>query len=398
MRWMKWLGVMIGLGVFGFGLGAGLNLTRTRPAVNARGPLAGFNLVSDARAAVAAGESVRHTRNVDIAREVSPAVVSIGVTKTTYGRQYNRFYDDLFFAPYRFGPRTENLPYLGSGFIMDEQGHVVTNYHVVEDADSINITLTDQRMFSAELLDADVYVDVALLKIEKLGQGEELPVIKLGDSDDIMIGEPVLAIGNPFGPLIEDPRPSVSAGVISALNRSFRPQSSRGYQRTYEHMIQTDAAINPGNSGGPLINMDAEVIGINTFIFSRSGDSSSVGFSIPINRAKRVAEEIMRYGELRALRIDLEVLSLTPPIIQMLRLQAREGALVRAIDIGGPAERAGLEPGDVIVAVDDIEIRNKNDFDGTFRTRTVGEKMGLIVIRGDQRLDLEYMIEEGRRN
>ncbi|HOE97693.1 MAG TPA: trypsin-like peptidase domain-containing protein, partial [Candidatus Sumerlaeota bacterium] len=278
-------------------------------------------------------------------------------------------------------------------FIIDKEGHVLTNYHVVEDASGISVTLTDRRTLRASLMDADRYLDIALLKIEGLASGEQLPFVPMGNSDDIMIGETVLAVGNPFGPLIADPRPSVSVGVVSATSRSFRGDQNG---RIYQNMIQTDAAINPGNSGGPLLNLDAEAIGVNTFIFSRSGDSASVGFSIPINRVRRIVEEILEFGRLRAIRMDFETVSLSPPIVQMLDLGVTEGALVRAIDIGGPAERAGLQPKDVITRVDGIDIRDADDLMASFLTRTVGETLDMTVRRDGEELHLKYVIEEGR--
>ncbi len=392
--------VLASMILLGLGLGLGLGLaTRLGDLPVSLDPSAAALAQIRAPARSSAGgdphgsRSARHTIVVDVARQVSPAVVSIGVTKTSYGREYQLFFDDPFFAPYLIRPRRQDFPYLGSGFIIDEAGHVVTNYHVVEGASSITVTLTDRRAFSARLLDADRFVDVALLQIEGLSEREHLPTIALGDSDDIMIGETVLAVGNPFGPLIADPRPSVSVGVVSATSRSFRGDQNG---RIYQNMIQTDAAINPGNSGGPLLNLDAEAIGVNTFIFSRSGDSASVGFSIPINRVRRIVEEILEFGRLRAIRMDFETVSLSPPIVQMLDLGVTEGALVRAIDIGGPAERAGLQPKDVITRVDGIDIRDADDLMASFLTRTVGETLDMTVRRDGEELHLKYVIEEGR--
>ena len=401
MRLFKWLGIIAAFGALGLGLGLGLNLAQYSQIKNDVARIIGWSPGAKA-VAQATGlhtaptnplrRSARHTIVVDIAQAVSPAVVSIGVTKTTYVRQYNDFGGDLFFSPYILGKSDQKFPYLGSGFIIDKKGHVITNYHVVEDSNSINVTLTDKRTFQARLLDADRYVDVALLQIEGLKGTEDLPTIPMGNSNDIMIGETVLAVGNPFGPLIADPRPSVSVGVVSAVQRTFKADEQ---SRIYQDMIQTDAAINPGNSGGPLINLDGEVIGINTFILSRSGDSSSVGFSIPINRATKVVEEILRFGKIRSIRLDFEVTRLTPYIIHTLNLAIKSGALVRQIDTDGPARKAGLEPGDVIVRADDKEIQNETDLLTYFLTRTVGEAIKLRVIRDGKPLDLHYQIIEG---
>lgn len=402
MRFLKWLGIALSIGIFGVGLGIGLGLTQRQPDAAHVAPSLN-RLLSPAQAraeqdsAPLPGQpgtkrSVRHTIIVDVAQRISPAVVSIGVTKKTISRQFYDFGGDLFFSPYILGPQRQNFPYLGSGFIIDKKGHVLTNYHVVEDSDEIFVTLTDRRTFPAKLLDADRFVDVALLQIEKLSTDETLPAIPLGNSSDIMIGETVLAIGNPFGPLIADPRPSVSMGVVSAVNRSFKANEGRIYQ----DMIQTDAAINPGNSGGPLVNLDGEAVGINTFIFSRSGDSSSVGFSIPINRAARIADEIIRFGKVRSIRKDFDVIKLTPFYKQALGITSIDsGALVHAIDENGPAQRAGLEPGDVIVHADEKAIEDDADLIGYFLTRTVGETVRLRVIRQNKEIELNYQITEG---
>jgi serine protease Do len=335
--------------------------------------------------------SSRHTVIVDIAQQVSPAVVSIGVTRTTIKRLYDPFGGDFFFAPYSLRQVRENLPYLGSGFIIDGEGHIVTNSHVVEDAVEINVTLTDHRTFQATLLDKDKFVDIALLKIEGFDKEDVLPTVSLGDSDDIMIGETVLAIGNPFGPMLADPQPSVSVGVVSAVNRSFRIGTGQN-QRIYEDAIQTDAAINPGNSGGPLINLDGEVIGINTFIFSRSGDSASVGFSTPINRAARIVEEIIKYGELRMLRVDFKMVSLTPYLINHYELAVRSGAMVYEVDRDGPAYEAGLRPRDVVVEAEGKAVHRKEDVENQLRARTIGESLKITIIRDGQRKKLNYTI------
>ncbi len=376
----RWLGWTLTLAVVAYCFGLGLR----------RGPTGGGSDPFRSPARFGAGNN-RHTLVVDVAQHVSPAVVSIGVTKLTGERQWDLFGGE-FFSPYSLIMRERDFPYLGSGFIIDTDGHTLTNYHVVQDSSAITITLTDGRTFKAKLLDADSFVDIALLQIEGLGRGEKLPTIPLGDSDRIMIGESVLAIGNPYGPLLADPRPSVSLGVVSAVNRSFRGQQQ---SHIYQDMIQTDAAINPGNSGGPLINLDGEAVGINTFIFSRSGGSENVGFSIPSNRARRVVDEILKYGKVRAIRLDFEFADLTASVVQMLRLKIHDGALVTDMVTAGPAEKAGLKRGDVIVAINKKPVRDSSDLMDQFLSRTVGEKFALTVQRGDKAVDLTYQIEEG---
>ena len=399
--------LMLGVGV-GIGLAVGLMLPRALGLVESAVPAAAAQepLVTPGPAEptpvpvdptpVPTPASNRHTIVVDVAQNVSSAVVSIGVTKTAFVPRATDGYDPFSqFSGYL--QQKQNFPYLGSGFIIDEQGHVVTNYHVVQDAQEITVTLTNGKVYAAKLLDADRFIDVALLAIERQPE-ETLPFVQLGDSNDIFIGETVLAIGNPFGPLIADPRPSVSVGVVSAVKRSFNPDGKQGQIRAYQDMIQSDAAINPGNSGGPLVNLDSQVIGINTFIFSRSGDSASVGFSIPINQVKKVINEILTFGRVRALWMDFEARDLTPYVRQALKISARNGALIWSTDIGGPAEKAGLEPGDVVVQVDGKTVNNRDSLLTNLLSRTVGEKLTLKIRRGEQELELTYEIGEGTQN
>ena len=408
MRGLKHLGLFV-IAVLclaltlGLGIGLGLRLRGGSPSQSSQPtPVIdkALSALDQPAAASSAGVptyatpsgSARHTIIVDVASRVSPAVVSIGVTKTTLVRQFDPFGWDPMFPYYSIARRNQRFPYLGSGFIIDKEGHVLTNYHVIEDANGISVTLTDRRTFRATLMDADRYLDIALLKIEGLSKDEQLPFVPSGNSDDIMIGETALAIGNPFGPLIADPRPSVSVGVVSAVQRSFRSDPNDPESRNYQDMIQTDAAINPGNSGGPLVNLDGEVIGINTFIFSTSGSAAGVAFSIPINRATRVVSEILKYGKLRAIRRDFEGMTLTPYIVQALDLKISRGVLVRSVDINSPAEQAGLAPGDVITAVEGKDIQDNNDLLARMLACTVGDKLRLSVNRQNKPVEIVYPI------
>lgn len=394
----SWLNRLLMVAVLGATIGGGYHLaTRLLPEeANPPTRLLDLNAWAATFDALSSGrvDNPRRTLIVDVAEAVSPAVVSIGATRTTYMREADPFGFDLYFPLYKYSQR--EYPYLGSGFIIDKEGHVLTNYHVVQGATRITVTLTDRRTFDARLLDADRFVDVALLQIEGAAR-ENLPTVRLGDSDDIMIAETVLAIGNPFGPLISDPRPSVSVGVVSAVDRSFKLTTDpQGGEHTYRNMIQTDAAINPGNSGGPLVNLNGEVIGINSFIFSRSGDSASVGFSIPINRARKIADEILTYGHVRPIRVDLEPLNLTPAVRQWLQLTVDKGALIKSIEIGGPAERAGLEPGDVIVQADGVPISDAEDLMAHILSRNVGDQIELLVVRQKETLRIIYPVTEAQ--
>jgi serine protease Do len=212
-------------------------------------------------------------------RAVEPAVVSINVVKTEIIRGGNPF--GGFFDFFGFGPMQRQVQSIGSGVIYDPKGFIVTNAHVVEGATQIKVVLPDKREFDARIIGANVERDIAKLKIE----GSNLPFAKLGSSSDIIIGEWSIAVGNPYGFLMNDSNPSVSVGVVSAVNRSFAPRSDK---RSYRNMIQTDTAINPGNSGGPLVNIKGEIIGINTFILSESGGNIGIGFAIPVDAVKAV--------------------------------------------------------------------------------------------------------------
>lgn len=281
---------------------------------------------------------------------------------------------------------------MGSGFIIDKEGHILTNEHMVEDATQIVVNLPDGRQFPGKIQGSDPITDLAVLKIE----AKDLPVAPLGDSDDMIIGEWAIAIGNPFGFLISDSKPTVTVGVISAVNRDFEPRGGHVYQG----MIQTDAAINPGNSGGPLVNAVGEVIGINTFIFTESGGSLGIGFAIPINTAKKVIRELLRYGRVRQIWTGLRVQRVDRLIAQSLGLPQAEGVIISHIDQRSPGEKAGLKVGDVITEVDGHLVRDEKEIREVFYTAQVGDEFKLNVWREgktlEKRLKVELMPEERR--
>jgi len=281
------------------------------------------------------GDSIDASRRnaiVQAIEKAAPAVVSVNVLQI----QKERVLDPLsrdFWELFNFGPRyrvvererRQEIKCAGSGFIFDRQGHVLTNYHVIESSGQVaSVTLSDGRELEAEVVGADERADVAVLRVK----GDNLPTTTLGASTGLLTGEWVIAIGNPFGMLMKDAQPSVTVGVVSANHRRISP-SVGGGERLYQDMIQTDAAINPGNSGGPLVNARGEVVGVNTMIFSQSGGSVGLGFALPMDRVKRVAEEIIQYGHRRdpwagfkvediaALREDfLRQLALRPQCLQ----------------------------------------------------------------------------------
>ncbi|HXF49678.1 MAG TPA: Do family serine endopeptidase [Verrucomicrobiae bacterium] len=325
----------------------------------------------------------RRNAIVEAAEKVGPAVVSISVTQTRVVRgapYFNPFggddLDDIwsfFLRPREFKQKVHGI---GSGVITDPRGYVLTNQHVVEGAEEIRVTLPSGEEYKGKVIGEDLQSDLAVLKID--GQG--LPYARLGNSDNLVIGEWAIAIGNPFGYLLDDPHPTVTAGVISALGRDFKRQVGQG-NRIYRKMIQTDAAINPGNSGGPLVNADGEVVGINTFIFSSSRGSEGVGFAIPANRARRVMEDLIEHGEVVLPWIGVDVQSLNPLLAQSMNLQLSEGALVSNVDKNSPAERAGLSRGDVITEVEGKKILNATDWEDFVWTTRSGNSFELTFWR-----------------
>ncbi len=322
--------------------------------------------------------SSRQTAVVRAVEQVQPAVVSIHVThrEQVYYRSRDPFMD--FFSPYyRVIPGERNRTSGGSGIITDG-GYILTNGHVIGNSRSVTkivVSLSDSRNFEAEYIDHDTSFDLAILKVEE----DYLPVAPLGNSDDILVGEWAIAIGNPF-----DLGPTVSIGVVSAVDRDFQEPKGNYY---YRDMIQTDAAINPGNSGGPLVNAAGEVIGINSFIYT-GGDYSvgsiGIGFAIPINAARSFLEEIRQHGQVRRPWTGiLSLQNLTPLLAEYLALSSTEGALVVKIivDVDSPAYLAGLEEGDVIVAIDAEKVRGADEGVRFLQRYRVDEECTLTVAR-----------------
>ena len=271
----------------------------------------------------------RRTAIVEAATRVAPAVVTVNVIRALEVRPATLW--ESFFLPPRVSRRSTGL---GSGFVISDEGIVLTNEHVVRDADRILVTLPDQRDLETALVGTDPVTDVAVLRVE----GEELPTAPLGSSGGLLIGEWVVAIGNPFGNLFSNSEPTVTTGVVSATGRHIIPAS--GDQGFYLGMIQTDASINPGNSGGPLVNVLGEVIGVNSSIFSRGGGSEGLGFAIPIDRALRVAEDLIQYGEVRRAWVGFDVEAVEADAFGRSR-----GVRVGRVAPGSPADIAGLRPG-----------------------------------------------------
>jgi len=310
-----------------------------------------------------AGQSARRTPLVAVAQKVSPAVVNVSAESVVRDV-------DPFFGMF-LGPRERQTQSLGSGLIIDANGIVLTNAHVIEGASRIVVTTLDGRELDADVLGSDRGADLAVLKVKARG----LPAIPLGRSSDLMIGETVIAIGNPFGL-----SHTVTSGVLSAVGRTV--PSDRG-ERVFTDFLQTDASINPGNSGGPLVNILGEVVGINTAIIQ---GASGIGFAIPADRARRVVEDLLRYGELRPLWTGARLLTVDAELAQRSGLSVRRGALVFKVYPESPAAAAGLQQNDVIVTVSGHAVAAGEDVTTAIYTAPAGTAVELEVKRGDRTL------------
>ena len=291
---------------------------------------------------------------------------------------------DLFRIPFEI-PRRREYRGLGSGIIFDTNGYVLTNQHVIEDADVIKVVLNDGREFEAELVGEDSLSDIAVLRIN----ATNLPQVEFGNSDDLLIGEWAIAIGNPFATFVKDPKPTVTVGVISATNRALQSRD-----RIYRNMIQTDASINPGNSGGALVNSFGQVIGVNTAIYSTSGGSQGIGFAIPINIARRVIDKLVNYGIVVEPWIGLEYQELTEEIIQYMKLKDVTGLIVTKVIKNSPAQKAGMKKMDIIEAIDGQDIHTIDDAAGIIRLLKIGETVTYDIIRDGKKNQVDIFIEQ----
>jgi serine protease Do len=279
-------------------------------------------------------------------------------------------------SPSDSGSDSEQSSGVGSGFILSSDGFVMTNAHVIDDADSIYVTLTDKREFKAKLIGVDERTDVAVVKI----QANDLPAVTIGDSNKLRVGEWVVAIGSPFG--LEN---TVTAGIVSAKGRDTGD---------YLPFIQTDVAVNPGNSGGPLINMEGEVIGINSQIYSRTGGFMGISFAIPIDEAMRVADQLERSGKVTRGRIAVAIGEVTKDVADSLGLPKAQGALVSSVEPGGPADKAGIQPGDIIMKFNGQSVEAATDLPRMVGDTKPGTKATITVWRKGQTRDLPITIAE----
>jgi len=341
-------------------------------------------------AGVACAEPVEDAINlqeafVKVSKDVGPAVVSISTEHVEKYRTryypfaqfeddfFNDFFEDFFVA----GPDREFKKVgLGSGVIIDKEGYVLTNEHVVSNADRIRVTLPDGREFEGRLTGSDVRSDLAVVKIEPKG---DLPYARLGDSDSVEIGHWAIAIGNPFAFAVKNPEPTVTVGVVSALRRSLPRTDKRA--REYSDLIQTDAAINPGNSGGPLVNIQGEIIGVNVAIFTLSGGSEGVGFAVPVNTAKKIVDDLIQGKEILYGWLGVIIQDIDNDLASYFGLKDKNGVLISRIMEKSPSERAGLKAGDIIISFDNENIRNTRDLIRMVLKKDIGEKVSLGIVR-----------------
>ncbi|HUI92149.1 MAG TPA: trypsin-like peptidase domain-containing protein [Chitinivibrionales bacterium] len=326
---------------------------------------------------IPAVEGTRSNAIVRATKMISPCVVGITVTQLQVVRRSyssDEFFD-FFFAP-ELVPRVKEVERMGSGFLFSRDGFILTNYHVVEGAQKLFVTFSDGHQAEGRVVGVDPQTDLAVVA----AKGDNFPFAKLGSSDNLMIGEWAIAIGNPFGFFINDARPTVTVGVISAVDRNFAPSEGVYYQG----MIQTDAAINQGNSGGPLVDALGEVIGINTFIFTGSDSyrgSIGIGFAIPIDRAKRVSKELIAYGKRRMIYTGISVQDLNRSLALALGYDRTTGVVISEITKKSPGETAKLTRGDIIVQMGGREIRSSADIGGFFLDYFVGDTVGISYVR-----------------
>jgi S1-C subfamily serine protease len=366
------LGLIIGLGAYWLGSRYG------KPE-----PTAVKALRETGAAAPEGNLDPTETENVRIYRQAAPAVANI-VTKTV---EYDFFFN------------TVPVEGAGSGFLIDSEGHILTNYHVVQGAQTIEVTLGDQSRYRAKMIGADTRNDIALIQIEP--KGHKLSALPLGDSRNLLVGQRVLAIGNPFGF-----QSTLTTGVVSSLGRTVQT----GDTTFIDEAIQTDAAINRGNSGGPLLNSHGEVVGINSAIYSPSGTASGIGFAIPINTAKRVANDLITKGRVVRATLGVEGRGLWPGLAEALDLPVQQGVLVERVDPGGPAAQAGIRGGnkvvlaglqelriggDVVVAVDGKEITSQMELNLLLNRAWPGDTVTVTIVRNGKKIDIPVKLGEG---
>ena len=345
-------------------------------------------------------------RFVEVSRKVGPAVVSISTESTEQvpvrryqfgggggsGSPFSDFEDDLFDRFFRdfYGdvPQREfKQKGLGTGVIIDQEGYILTNEHVVRGADKVTVTLPDGREFKGEIKGTDSRSDLAVLKID----ARNLPAAELGDSDQIKTGQWAIAVGNPFGWAVGGTEATLTVGVVSALHRAIR---LGGAERDYSDLIQTDAAINPGNSGGPLVDLSGRVIGINTAIFSTTGGYQGIGFAIPVNVARAILGDLVHGQRVLYGWLGISVQDVTEELKEHFQLPSKEGVIVARVMEGSPGEKGGLKDGDVILSLGGQPVKNVRELLRQVARAKVGERLPATVMRGGKPVPLSLEIGE----
>lgn len=301
---------------------------------------------------------------IKIIEKVGPSVVNINTVRLVHDYYMN-------VVPLRG---------MGSGIVIDNQGHIMTNNHIVEQAEEIEVTLFDGRKFDGKLIGADPTSDIAVVQVID----GSLPPAKLDGSADIKVGQTAIAIGNPFGFLLRGP--TVTVGVISALNRTIQAE-----QGVFENLIQTDAHINPGNSGGPLVDSKGDVIGINS---ANIPFAQGIGFSIPMSAARHIADELIKYGKVVRPWIGILGVGVNPQISQYYGLPVDKGILVTRVFANSPADRAGIAAGDMIISADKKELNDMDELSREVHSKNVGDDMDVVVMRGPMKRDLDIKLTE----
>jgi S1-C subfamily serine protease len=365
------LGLIIGLAAYWIGTRYGQHISPSVDAVPSLTPVSGPYKFDPTE-----------TENIRIYKAAAPAVANI-VTRTV---QYDFFYDPV------------PIEGAGSGFVIDALGHILTDYHVVEGAQTIEVTLGDSSRYKAKLIGEDKTNDIALLQIDP--RGHKLTVLPLGDSRYLQVGQRVLAIGNPFG--FES---TLTTGIISSLGRTVQTEES-----FIDQAIQTDAAINRGNSGGPLLDSQGQVIGINSAIVSPSGANAGIGFAIPINTARRVAQQLIAHGRVLRATLGVEGLPIWPELADALQLGVQQGLLVQQVSPGSAAQEAGVRAGnrtvlaglqeiriggDVIVGVNGTAVTNQTDLNLLLNRAQPGDTVTLTIVRGGKKMNVPVKLGEG---
>jgi serine protease Do len=327
-------------------------------------------------------------------QKVSPAIVGINVIEIRqYRDPFSSFFDDPFFRQF-FGNRgnsSQKVQGLGSGYIISPDGYIVTNDHVAGNATEITITMTDGSHHEAKIIGSDPVSDICLLKID----GNNLPYVELGSSSDIIIGEWVIALGNPFGLFELNDKPTVTVGVISATGMNLEPIN----ERYYLNMIQTDAAINGGNSGGALVNSIGQVIGMNTLIYTAGGVQGNIGlgFAIPIDKVKKIITELKENGKIdRDFQIGMSIQSIDAGIMKYYDLKSNKGVIITKILPNTPADNAGLKSGDIITEIDGYKISNEQTIFGVFQEFRAEQQIEIKIIRDNSELTKKMKLERNK--